>query len=371
LPTPQYYPNLTIRMSECEALLRLAEPVKNALFPIVRMQAWPHPKKGEGGPIVRSADHIEEAFGDRALGMDLASPFFNEQKLYKTQARKEWAALGFAEMQALHNPMDGFDAWCRFIEEDPRRIPVIQWSSDADAVRLQVERLAKLDRGIILRFRRTRGWNLSEAAALTAIPLGKTPILMVYDYEQIKASDDLTAIGIPAQGAILSANSIVIGGLRDHVFVASSWPAEFKSSGEEYARLFIKERQLFDLLRSSPPLVQAGIKLAYGDHAAVYVSERDQAFKGVPRVDYPSPGDWIYHRRREGFQKAAEMVRADPKWDDTNNCWGAHRIREAASGQMEGLGAPGRWTTIRVHLHMHVQAQSAGAPLTTDEPWSD
>lgn len=358
-------------MSECEALLRLPEPIKDAIFPIVRMQAWPHPKKGEGDPIVRSADHIAKAFGDRVLGMDLAAPYFSAEKEYKTEARKEWAILGFREMQALHNPDNGFDAWCNFIEQDPRRIPVIQWSKDPSAVRLQVERLVRLKRGIILRFRRTQGWNLEEAAALTAIPLEAVPVLMVYDYEQIKPNDDLTSIGIPTQGAILSANSLVVGGMRDHVFVASSWPAEFKSSGEQYARLPIKERQLFDLLKSSPPLVKAGIKLGYGDHAAVYVSEREQAFKGVPRVDYPSAGDWIYHRRREGFQKAAEMVKADAKWDETNNCWGAHRIREAASGQMEGLGAPGRWTTIRVHLHIHVQAQSAGAPLSTDEPWSD
>jgi len=371
LPTPQYCPNLTIRMSECEALSRLSEPVKDAIFPLVRMQAWPNPKKDHGGPIRRSADHIERAFGDRVIGMDLAAPFFNADKVYKTEDRREWAIRGYREMQALSNPAGGFDAWCNFIAEDVRRIPVVQWSADPLTLQLQVDRLMQLGRGIIFRFRRTHGWNLTEAAALTGISLGASPVLMVYDYEQIKPNDDLTSIGIPAQGAILSANSLVTGGQRDHVFVASSWPSEFKSFGEEYACLPLKERRLFDLLKASPPLVNSGISLGYGDHAAVYVSERDPAFKGVPRVDYPTAGDWIYHRRKEGFEMAASLVRNDPKWDETNNCWGAHRIREAAAGNMEGLNGAGRWTTIRVHLHMHVQATSAGTPLSTDEPWTD
>lgn len=370
MASARYFPSLTVRSSECEALRRLAEPVKDALFPILKLQAWPNPKSGKGGPIERSADHVNDAYGSRQLGMDLAVPLPSTRE-YKTADRAAWAALGYQEMQALANADGGFDAWCRFIESDNRRIPVVQWTSDPSALRTQVERLRALGRGLIFKFKRSEGWNLGHAAALTGLNLGDGAVLMLYDYEQIKQSDDLTSIGILTQGAILSANTLLTGGRRDHVLQASSWPSEFKTTGEEYACLVVKERRLFDILRGSPPLVQAGINLFYGDHAAVYVSEREPAFRGVPRVDYPTPGDWIYHRRREGFQKAAELVRADARWDDANLCWGAQRIREAAAGNMEGLGAPGRWTTIRVHLHMHVQAQSAGTPLNTDEPWAD
>lgn len=358
-------------MSECEALLRLAEPIKDALFPIARIQAWPHPKQGMGGPIERSADHIHEAFGERALGFDLAKPFFDPTKIYKQAAREEWAKAGYSELAAMRNPSGGFNNWCTFIEADPRRVPVIQWSEDSEAVRRQVQRLSALGRGIILRFRRSQAWNMQEASALTSIDLSSNKVLMLYDYEQISRNDDLTTIGVPIQGTIIALNKIIHGGVRDHVLAASSWPNEYKTSGEEYARLPIKERQLFELLRNSPPLLNSNIHLAYGDHAAVYVSEKESAFKGVPRVDYPSPGEWIYHRRREGFAAAAALVRLDKKWDDSNLCWGAQRIREASVGKMHGLNAPGPWTTIRIHLHMHVQAQSAGSPLNTDEPWSD
>jgi hypothetical protein len=250
-------------------------------------------------------------------------------------------------------------------------VPVVQWDENPFALRTQVQRLAALNRGLIFRFRRSLGWNLAQAAALVDIPLGNLPVLMIYDYEQIGPRDDLTSIGVATQGAILMSNTQVSGGTRTHVFKGSSFPSEFVTTGEEYACLTIRERQLFDMLRASPPLVTAGINLNYGDHAAVFASDREPAFRGVPRVDYPTPGEWIYHRRREGFHDAAFRVRGDVKWDDTNLCWGAQRIREAASGQMDGLNSPGRWTTIRMNIHMHVQAQSAGAPLTTDEPWVD
>ena len=371
MPTAKYFPSLTIRQSECEALSRLAEPTKDSIFPIVRLQAWPHPKQGEGGPVERSTDHLSAAFGVRKIGMDLALPSFDPDKVYKMQARADWAARGRIEIAALNDPTGAFRAWCDFIECDDRRVPVVQWTDNQSLLRAQVDRLASLGRGIILRFRRSRGWNLEQAAALAALPLGDVPLLMVYDYEQIKAGDDLTSIGVMIQRAILASNSLIVGGKRDYVFKASSFPSEFASIGEEYACLPIRERLLFDMLKSSPPIVAAGIQLSYGDHAAVYASDREPAFRGVPRVDYPTPGEWFYHRRREGFQKAAEYVRADARWDDTNLCWGAHRIREAATGQMEGLNAAGRWTTIRMNIHMHVQAHSVGVALTTDEPWTD
>ncbi|WP_217698230.1 hypothetical protein, partial [Novosphingobium mathurense] len=47
------------------------------------------------------------------------------------------------------------------------------------------------------------------------------------------------------------------------------------------------------------------------------------------------------------------------------------QVRGISRLQMEGLNAAGKWTTIRMNIHMHVQAQSAGASLTTDEPWVD
>ncbi|MFN3675771.1 MAG: beta family protein [Sphingomonas pseudosanguinis] len=366
-----YFPGLTIRQSEIEALRRLAEPTKDALFPLIRMQAWPNPKIGKGGPIERSLDHLTEAFGQRNVGLDLAAIPSPPKNDLKTESRKAWSELRRAEMQTLRDPANGYKNWCDLIERDAKWIPVLQWGGDPSTIQSQALRLASFGRGIIIRFRRSQNWNITEAASLTGIPFGDMPVLLVYDYEQISRSDDLTAVGIGVQGAIISTNSLLNGGNRDHVFMASSFPESFKSEGEEYACMQIKERRLHEMLSTSPVIRNAGIDLKYGDHAAVFASDREDAFKGVPRVDYPTKGEWIYHRRREGFHDAAHRVKNDPKWDDENLCWGAQRIREAASGKMEGLNAAPRWTAIRINIHLHVQAHSAGVALGTDEPWTD
>lgn len=354
-----------------EALRRLAEPTKDLIFPLIRVQAWPHPKEGKGGPIERSTDHLSEAYGQRLVGFDLAAVPLPPKNELKLDSRKLWSQRRQDEMRALHDPAGGFRNWCDLVGQDARWVPVVQWGGDAATLQTQVLRLAAFGRGIILRFRRSQGWNIGEASALTGIPLADTPVLMVYDYEQIGRNDDLTAVGITVQGAVLSTNSLLNGGNRAHVFIASSFPETFKQEGEEYACMPIKERLLHQMISTSPVLMNAGVELGYGDHAAVFASDREAAFKGVPRVDYPTIGEWIYHRRREGFKDAAIKVRNDPKWDETNLCWGAQRIREAAGGNMEGLNAPGKWTTVRINIHLHVQAHSVGSPLGTDEPWTD
>lgn len=371
VPMATYFPTLTIRQSETAALSRLAEPTKDLIFPIARVQAWPHPKVGEGGPVERSTAHLLDAFGSRAIGLDLAAVLPPPTQEYKNQDRENWALLGRAEIRTLHDPSDGFRNWCTLIEQNSQWVPVVQWCDDASALQAQVLRLLSLNRGIIFRFRRSRGWNLPQAATLASIQFDNAPVFMVYDYEQISRSDDLTSVGIGVQGAIISTNSLLNGGHRAHVFKASSFPDQFVTTGEQYACLTIRERSLHQMLSTSPTLLAAGISLAYGDHAAVFASDREPAFRGVPRVDYPLHGEWIYHRRREGFEDAARRVRQDPKWDDGNLCWGAQRIREAADGKMAGLNAAGKWTTVRMNIHMHVQAHASGTLLSTDEPWSD
>jgi len=125
-------------------------------------------------------------------------------------------------------------------------------------------------------------------------------------------------------------------------------------------------------LATSPPILQAGIDLKYGDHAAVFAADREPAFRGAPRVDYPTAASWIYHRCPAGFDVAVGRVRSDPLWNDGLLCWGAQRIRTAASGNMTGLNAQGPWVTIRLNIHMHLQAhRDDGGVVSIEEEWQD
>ncbi|MBB3938239.1 beta family protein [Aureimonas phyllosphaerae] len=359
-----YYPAISTRQSEIRALKELAEPTKDRLFPIVRLQAWSRPKAGQGGPLERSLTHIKDALGIRPFALDVQVP----RQLPTT----EWAQLGIDEQSRLFAPSGGFANWCDIVETDERLIPTVIWADNHAALRTQVSRLAALGRGLVFRFRRSQGWNLADAASLLDLALGDGPVLFMFDCEQIGARDDLTAIGLSVRGAMLAVAGMFEPENSEFMLCGSSFPSQFAEINPEHAVIDIRERVLFQMLRASPLLLQAGVVLKYGDHASVFAGEREPAFRGAPRVDYPTRSRWVYHRCAQGFSTAVARVRADSRWDETLLCWGAQRIRRAHGGDLQGLNSQSPWVAMRINIHLHLQAHhDDGGALVIEEAWVD
>lgn len=328
------------------------------------MQAWPRPKAGEGGPVERSLAALFTAYGERAAALDLAAP--------RSDLNSDWAIQGNLEIAALHNSANGYAAWCSLFESHETLTPVIQWDADQTNQLFQIDRMMQLGRGLVFRLKRSQGWSLDRISALAGRNFENSNLLLIFDCEQIGPSEDITAVGTIAQNAILSVNGILNGGNRTFVLSGSSFPSSFADINPSFADLPMRERQLFELLRYSPPLLQAGINLEYGDHAAVFAAERPPAFRGAPRVDYPTNSGWIYHRSQDDFSDAATRVRNDPQWDDDLLCWGSQRIRTAAGGDMTGLNSQSPWVAIRINIHLHRQAHAgANAVAPVEEEWTD
>lgn len=359
-----YFPCLTSRESECRALAALAEPTKDLLFPLVRLQAWPREKVNAGTPIERSVTKLQEALGGRPIGVDLALP--------RQDLASAWAVQGHNEVVSLRDEAQGFARWRQLLSANSSFFPTVQWSNNVAELRKEVEELLDLGRGLIFRFLRSANWNMTQLAGLHGIQFGSQPLLVVFDYGQLGRNEDLTVVGLGVQGAILAVRQMLPGLSLTFVVTGSSFPSSFSDIHPEYADLAIRERQLFDMLRLSPPIVQAGIELRYGDHASVFAADREPAFRGAPRVDYPLRTRWVYHRSKLGFADAVSSLRGGADWDDQLLCWGAHRIRTAASGDLSGLGSQGPWVTIRLNIHMHLQAYFAeGGTNPIEEEWVD
>ena len=361
-----YFPAFTIRESEIKGFERLAGPTKDHMFPIVSLQAWPRAKNGLPSQVQRSVDKLAEASGGRPLALDLAAP--------RADLASPAGVLGRGEMEALHDVSDGCRNWAEFIA-DTAHIPVFQWVSDASQATLQFDRLISLGRSIVFRFRRSQNWNLPQLQLLPKAKFAGHSILVVLDSEQISRSADLTVIGNGVQQAALSIAQHLDQASLSFVVIGSSFPAEFASIHPEYAEMPIRERQLHAMLNPSPPLLQAGIDLRYGDYAGVFADEKPTAFKGRPRVDLACPTQWIYHRRpeTEGYGSAAQLVVGSSHWDEALMCWGAQEIRRAAAGNLQGLGSGTPWTAIRINMHLHQQAhfESGAAGGPQEEEWQD
>lgn len=359
-----YLPCITTRESECRALSALAEPTKDLIFPLVRLQAWPREKAGAGSPVQRSVVQLLECFGGRGIGVDLASP--------RTDLESAWAMQGHAELTALKSESNGFEAWRNLVGSTDSFVPTIQWTNNLPELRREVEGLGGMGRGMIFRFRQSQGWNIAQFASLLGVDFGSGVLIFIFDVEQISRSEDLTSLGMSVQGAMLAIRQLIPNQITSFVLAGSSFPSSFSDIHPSYADLPIRERQLFDLLRLSPPILQAGIDLRYGDHASVFAADRDPAFRGAPRVDYPLNSRWVYHRNSIGYAEAVQALRNGPDWNDELLCWGAQRIRVAAGGDLTGLRAQAPWVSIRLNIHMHLQAHfSEGGSSSVDEVWID
>lgn len=359
-----YFPALTTREAECKALSRLAGPTKDLLFPVVRLQAWPRKRADFDSYASRSIHELREAFGDRPLALDLALP--------RTDLDSAIKAAGAAEIAALHDSANGYAAWTTLVSNTPFT-PVFQWCDDAANAALQWEALSALGRGVVLRFHRSQAWNASGFNALSQSSFVGADILAVFDCGQIDRNEDLTQLGSAIQPQILARAAALAGANATFVLVGSSFPSEFSSIHPEYSKLEIKERRLYSMLQPSQSVLNAGIQLLYGDHASVFADARPPAFRGAPRVDYPSKWTWAYHRRKEdnGYHIAAQMIMQEDEWDDALFCWGTQEIRRAASGNMKGLNSGTPWTAVRINNHLHQQAHFHEGPGPIEEEWKD
>jgi hypothetical protein len=284
-----YFPTFTTRGAEIKALAKLANPTKDLLFPIVRLQAWPRQKHTDPILVDRSLREYAGAMGSRAAVLDLSKP--------RSDLDSEAAIQGRAEILRLHNPQDGFRSWVELISKNVQFIPTVIWSDDSANLTMEVEELAKLGRGIVLRLRRSEGWNIGHVNSMNKISLNNVHILVIIDCEQIPLREDLTIVALDIQNAILRANNLITSSSITFVMIGSSFPSNFASIDKVTAKIAIRERQIYFLLKDNPTLTQEGIALRYGDYSAVFAAEREPQFRGLPRVDYPAPLSWVYHRR--------------------------------------------------------------------------
>lgn len=351
-----YFPFLKVSPSELDALHHLPNADKDAFLPVVRLRPWRGAKKFES--VIKKIDY---AVGDkRPIIVDVCDIDIDDTECKKT-------------LTSFKIRNRGYENWVSFIQSQERFIPALQVSRPLTSdIVVQAEQLRDLGRGLVLILRRELAWELDALDALSPLEFKGSPLLVAFDYGQIEDRTDLSLAAATIKTLADACAAKIRSADLTFTIASSSFPSNFAEIHRETFRLAIRERQLFDLVKSAS---KGGHNFLYGDYASVFAGERGFSRGGAPRIDLPKQTRWVYHRKEVGgYQAAALAVVADKDWDPDLKIWGAERIKDATKGPVDGFTYAQAWTAVRIHLHLHQQANFGATPEAlndTDEEWID
>lgn len=350
-----YAPFIKVRPSELDGIGHLPGPDKDRLLPVIGLRRWRGAKKFES-----VTKRLDQVLGNRPAFVYPCVPD-------KLDCDAEH------ELQRLRGSVGGYARWVEFLDANPQFWPTILSADESSEETLAgALSLVELGRPLSFQLSRLREWQPDFLATLSRVNFRGAPVLAVLDFGQLQAGTNIPLAAATLVGLVRTCLERLPTADLAFMFAASSFPLEFASIDRESARLPIRERQLFELVSDQ---LAGEAQLVYGDYASVYAGVRGFARGGAPRVDFPTKTRWIYYRKDTGtFADAALSVVGDEAWDEDLLIWGTERIRQAAGGNLEGLGYPQAWTTVRIHLHIHQQVHFgglAGAQYETDEVWQD
>jgi len=328
-----YVPLLHARLAEMRALRELATSTKNVILPVIRIRPWLNAKN-----LSKAFDVIEEAFGDRAFGLDLDSTKFdpsNQKPAYQ-------------EFAALFNEADGFSNYYDCVAEKVNRVPVIRRPEGVTPfLDRQLESAKELERGLVVRvFPDQLGDYIQVAAACAEKRLENVVFVVDCGWRM----DILTQA---AQCTSIVNNILDVSEDIEVVVAGSSFPNAFAGMGER-GSFQVNERLLFQNVRQN---INRGL-LVYGDWGSTRPPTDPVPMTNVPRIDTADNTIWMSWRSEAGetYEKVAERVVADPLWTGNTDLWGNYLIESTAEGLEPAIKAPAMAAAVRVNLHMHTQA---------------
>lgn len=348
-----YLPLLSIRPAEMRGLEELPDRDKDLLLPYMLLRPWT-----TAHYLDSSMSRMEEAYGDRPTILDL------DPDVVISGARRPV----HDELLALHDPANGYEAWCRFVTDRENIIPALQIAAPQE-VPAQAARLAALDRGVVVRLPADAFGFATGLAERLMESFNGEDICFILDFER-ESNELLTRVAV---------TSNVVAGLRvaaPGCFVAlsaSSFPDSLVGRTEQD----IYERQFFDGIAASI----GSANLIYSDRGSAR-AERQTGGGGTPppRIDYALRTRWSFFReepvgvdRLAAYRRAAVRAMGAPAWDSNLRLWGTQMIERTAGTDPDAIISPMRATAVRINIHLHQQLfyNDGQALHDTDEDWSD
>jgi len=325
-----YYPALRSRAAELAGLKQLDNEVKQKVLPIITLGKWPRSED-----IQSSLDKSIDAMGDAPFILDLT----------REATHHNGSSL------ALQSDSDGFKAWRNFVSQHEQIIPVVQITKST-RLRDLVKQAKELERSRISLAFRISDFESDTDRVISAMASLDRPenALVIVDMGYIR-----NAVPMATSAAIRTINNV-----RDEIpeasicLISTSFPQSVTSFAMNArgtnGTIDILERELYENIGGR------GVAL-YGDHSSIHsVVYPDSGGRYVPRIDLPLDDAWYFERRpdttSEGYIDAAQAILETHPWIAEQSEWGAQMIRNAAQGNIEGMGSPAKWIAVRVNMHI-------------------
>ena len=342
-----YVPLLRTRVAEIEAFRQLSAQAKELTFPVFLLRPWPN------------ANHLSLAV-DRIVDAAAGHPFALGLDRDKFLAGSPKPAQG--EFDALFSAQQGFQAYFNFLSNIPNAAPVLQNTTDANQLLLQLGRAEDLDRGLVVHQQRGAPIPITQSV-INLPPLPQDTIFVV---DAAWSRDALQM-----QAWALSITEQIFGQLPDAeiVVMSSSFPDSFThivGNSEEQAF----ETQVFSMVRQN--LQNANLTL--GDWGSTRTSQAGGGGKIPTRIDIPRPFSWqIFRPDPEDdatYFDAAQDVVSHQAFKAAPDCWGKIQI-EATDGNGSGITGVKMNTASRINMHMTIQSGASQGIDLDEQPFED
>lgn len=343
-----YYPALRTRAAEILGLSQLAHDKKKKILPLVTLGKWPRADE-----IQTSLDKTLEAMGTLPFILDV------------TQENKHHCASSFELLSTENN----FSNWISFCSKNNQIIPVVQMPEYARLREIvQQARILESEKGsIAFRIRNLNSDINKTLASLVSLDSPENAIIFI---ELGYIRGHLSAITSAAISAINQIRTEIPEAIIS--VLTTSFPgsvANFSGDNGQSGFIDIIEREFHQTIGGQ------GVSI-YGDHSSIHsVVYDDVGGRYVPRIDIALNDTWFFERRpgldSKGYIEAARAIlNKYPNYLE-DECWGATMIRNAATGDIAGMGSPSKWISVRVNLHLAKQIELSEALKKEDDPEND
>ena len=144
----KYLPKLALSPAEMGAYDELPDMDKDGIIPLIPLRGWVASKFLEN-----SLNKIQEVIDGRFVVLDIDQDYIYDNKDYLITG--EFPREVFYQLRDLLDSKNGYENWCNLVRENEWIIPVLQ-TKDISGVAIQYQSLCSLNRGVVIRFSRTR-----------------------------------------------------------------------------------------------------------------------------------------------------------------------------------------------------------------------